>query len=180
MDCKIRAQKIKLLILDVDGVMTNGEIIFSRDGDAMKVFNPTDGLGLSIAQRAGIRVAIITGRQSDMVRLRAMELKIPDIYQGFIDKLQAFAELQDKYGITAAEIAYVGDDLNDLPVLMRAGLACAPANAVEDVKNRVHYVCRREGGRGAVREIVEMILKVQGKWDGIVQEYLNHGKEDLQ
>ncbi len=180
MDSKTRAQKIKLLILDVDGVLTNGEIIFSRDGDAMKVFNPTDGLGLSIAQRNGIHIAIITGRQSDMVRLRAMELKIPDIYQGFMDKLQALAELQDKYGLSDDEIAYVGDDLNDLPVLMRAGLACAPANAVEDVKSRVHYVCRREGGRGAVREIVEMILQAQGKWDGIIQEYLNQGKQDRQ
>lgn len=171
MDIESRARKIKLMIFDVDGVLTNGQIIFGRDGEAMKEFHAQDGLGISVAHKAGIKTAIITGRESDMVRLRGAELKIADVYQGAMSKVAALAELTAKYSLDLAEVCYVGDDLIDLPVMIQVGLACAVANAVSEVKDNAHYTAIHSGGNGAVREIIELVLKSQGKWTDIIKAY---------
>ncbi|MCX7780727.1 MAG: HAD hydrolase family protein [Negativicutes bacterium] len=176
MDINARAQKIKLLVFDVDGVLTNNQIIFGPDGEAMKIFNSQDGLGMAAAGKMGLKTAIITGRESEMVRRRCRELGVTDIRQGSMDKAAHLAELAAKHGLAYEEIGYAGDDLNDLAVLKQVGLACAVANAVPEVKAAAHYITAREGGRGAVREIVELVLKAQGKWDALVAMYANPGK----
>jgi len=170
-----RSQRIKLIVLDVDGVLTNGQIIFGRDGELMKEFHAQDGMGITLAHKVGIRTAIITGRESQMVTLRSQELKIGDVYQGAMSKTQALGELMDKYKLTREEVAYIGDDLNDLPAMSKVGLACAVANAVFEVKNHAHLVTQQTGGNGAVREVIEFILKAQGKWERILSEYLQGG-----
>jgi len=166
-------QKIKLLVLDVDGVLTSGQIVFGHDGELMKKFHAQDGLGITLAHKAGLNIAIITGRESQMVELRSAELSIKDVYQGSMNKTQALAELMVKYDLSLDQIAYVGDDLNDLPVLIRVGLPCAPANAVPEVKHYAQLVTNQAGGNGAVREVIEYILKAQGKWDSIIESYLH-------
>ncbi|CUH94526.1 hypothetical protein P22_0592 [Propionispora sp. 2/2-37] len=177
MDYRSRAAHIKLLIFDVDGVLTDGTLPVGPEGEVMKVFYCHDGLGISLAHKAGLRTAIITARQSPMVSWRGEELKIQDVYQGAADKAEALTALADKHKLDLQEIAYVGDDINDLPVLTRVGLGCAPANAVAEVKKRAHYVATHSGGQGAVREIIEMILKAQGKWEALVATYVATGNE---
>ena len=180
MDTESRAKKISLLILDVDGVLTDGQLLFSDQGEAMKVFNTQDGLGISAANQAGLKTAIITGRETEMVRRRGAELNITDVFQGAKDKLQAYHQLLHKYSLQPDQAAYIGDDINDLAVMTRVGLACAVANAVVDVKKRAHVITTREGGRGAVREVIELILRAQGKWDNIVETYLQPGTKAAQ
>ncbi len=172
MDKKIRGQNIKLIVLDVDGVLTSGQLIFGNEGELMKMFHAQDGLGISVAHNAGLKIAIITGRKSQMVELRSAELRIADVYQGKSSKVEALHELMAKYNLTLEEIAYVGDDLNDLPVLLRVGLPCAVANAAPEVKEHAHFVTEKSGGNGAVREVIEYILKAQGKWQDIINGYL--------
>ncbi|MDU4961166.1 MAG: HAD hydrolase family protein [Sporomusaceae bacterium] len=172
MDSIDRARQIRLLVLDVDGVLTNNQLVFGSEGEILKVFHSQDGLGIAAAHKAGLKTAIISGRNSDMVRRRGLELNIGDLHQGSSDKIAALNQLLDKHALLPEQIAYVGDDLNDLPVLTLAGLACAVANAVPEVKERAHYISRREGGSGAVREIIEYILKAQAKWDWVVDQYL--------
>lgn len=179
MDILTRAVKIKLLVFDVDGVLTNGQIIFGTDGELMKIFHAQDGLGISAAHRAGLKTAIITGRQSEMVHKRGTELKITDIYQGTIDKVAALHEIVTKYHLSLEEVAYLGDDLNDLPVMSQVGLACAVNNAVTEVKAAAHYTAVHEGGRGAAREVIEMILKIQGKWEQVVDSYRHSEKAEI-
>lgn len=168
-------EKIKLLVLDVDGVLTSGQIIFGHDGELMKKFHAQDGLGITLAHKAGLHIAIITGRESQMVKLRGAELNIKDVYQGSLNKTEALGELLANYDLTLDQVAYMGDDLNDLPVLIRVGLPCAPANAVPEVKQQAQLVTKQAGGNGAVREVIEYILKAQGKWDGIIKAYLQGG-----
>jgi 3-deoxy-D-manno-octulosonate 8-phosphate phosphatase (KDO 8-P phosphatase) len=175
MDSNTRARKIKLLAFDVDGVLTNNQIIFGTDGEALKIFHSQDGLGMAAAGRVGLKTAIITGRESEMVRRRCSELSITDIRQGSMDKSAHLKELAGIHGLSYEEIGYVGDDLNDLSVLKQVGFACAVANAVPEVKAVAHYVASREGGRGAAREIIEFILKAQDKWDALVETYSNPG-----
>lgn len=175
MDTENRAKKISLLILDVDGVLTDGQLLFSDQGEAMKVFNTQDGLGISAANQAWLKTAIITGRETEMVRRRGAELNIADVFQGAKDKLQAYHQLLHKYSLQPDQVAYIGDDINDLAVMTRVGLACAVANAVADVKKRAHFITTRQGGQGAVREVIELILRSQGKWDNIVETYLQPG-----
>lgn len=175
MDTETRAQKVKLLIFDVDGVLTTGQILFGPDGEALKVFHAQDGLGITAAHRAGLKTAVITGRESEMVRRRGTELAIGDICQGVMDKVKFLHQLIAKHGVTCDEVGYVGDDLNDLAVLDRVGLACAVGNAVTEVKAAAHYVAACAGGQGAVREIIEMVLKAQGKWDAVVTGYRQPG-----
>lgn len=172
MDKEIRGQKIKLIVLDVDGVLTNGQLVFGTQGELMKKFHAQDGLGISLAHNVGLKTAIITGRKSQMVELRSAELRIADVYQGTLSKVEALHELMAKYDLTLEEVAYVGDDLNDLPVLIHVGLACAVANAAPEVKEHAHLVTQKPGGNGAVREVIEYILKSQGKWEGIITGYL--------
>lgn len=179
MDTVDRARRVRILVLDVDGVLTNNQIIFGQAGELLKVFHSQDGLGISAAHKAGLKTAIITGRNSEMVRRRGEELKIGDLYQGSVDKVAALQELLAKHNLSPEAVAYVGDDLNDLPALAYAGLACAVANAVPEVKTAAHYVAQREGGRGAVREIIEFILKAQGKWDWVVEQYRAAGPVEV-
>lgn len=175
MDTEARAQRVRLLVLDVDGVLTSGQLLFGPDGEALKVFHAHDGLGIAAAHRAGLKTALISGRESEMVRRRGAELAITEVCQGAADKVARLEALLAKHGLTAEEAAFVGDDLNDLAILARVGLACAVANAVPEVKAAAHYVASRSGGDGAVREVVELVLKAQGKWPAVVASYRNPG-----
>lgn len=175
MEYKALAAKVQLIVFDVDGVLTTGQLVFGPSGEELKVFHSQDGLGISAARRAGLKTAIITGRWTPMVELRAAELRIDAVCQGVIDKLGALQELVKKYDITMEQVAYVGDDLNDLAAMKNVGLPCAVGNAVPEVKEIARYVAVRSGGSGAAREIIEMILKAQEKWAGIVAAYLQPG-----
>ena len=168
---KERLQKIKMLLLDVDGILTDGRIIYSSDGSETKAFDVKDGHGLKMIQRAGIEVGIITGRKSSVVERRAKELGISILYQGAKDKLVPFREILEHHSIGEDEIAYVGDDIVDLPILLRVGFAATVADALPEVKQRVHYVTDRKGGKAAVREICDLILKESGRWDGVAAKY---------
>jgi 3-deoxy-D-manno-octulosonate 8-phosphate phosphatase (KDO 8-P phosphatase) len=168
---KVSLQKIRLLLLDVDGVMTDGRIIYDDQGGETKAFDVKDGHGLKLVQRAGIRVGIITGRQSAVVERRAAELGIELVYQGAKDKLVPFQEILQKTGMTADQVAYVGDDYPDLPILRRVGFAATVADAISDIKPYVHYVTKANGGCGAVREICDLLLKESGRWDAVISRY---------
>lgn len=163
--------KIQCLLLDVDGVLTDGKLIYTSSGEEMKAFNAQDGLGLALARRSGLRLGIITGRTSPMVERRARELKFDFLRMGNSNKSEAIRELMKETGIDASTIAYMGDDLNDLGAFAMVGLAIAPANAVTDVKNRADYITQASGGCGAVREAVEYILKREGVWNRLVEDY---------
>lgn len=163
MDVEARARAVRLAIFDVDGVMTDGTLYIGGQGEAFKAFNILDGHGVKMLQSAGIATAIISGRASDAVLRRAAELSIAHVVQGAGDKLAAFDALLARLGVEPAACAYVGDDLPDLPVMENCGLAVAVANAVEAVKSAAHYVTRASGGRGAVREFCELVLRAQGK-----------------
>lgn len=176
------AQGIKLLILDVDGVLTDNSVIIGLvDGQRveLKGFNIQDGLGLAIFRQSGIPVVWMSGRLSDATMLRATELKINEVLQlKGADKLPATLELMKKHGIEWKEIAFVGDDLADLPVMRRCGLPIAVANAVAEVKECAAFVTRAEGGKGAVREVIELLLKARGAWAQSVSGYLRDRGDD--
>lgn len=173
MELRERAAGIKLIVFDVDGVLTDGKIIIGTSGELFKSFDAHDGLGISLLRLAGIKTAVITGRNSQIVSLRSVELKIDEVYQGATNKLEALRDLQKKYAVDLNEIAYVGDDLMDIPVLESVGLACAVNNAVKEVKEAAHYIATKGGGNGAVRQIAELILTAKGKWAGIIASYTN-------
>jgi 3-deoxy-D-manno-octulosonate 8-phosphate phosphatase (KDO 8-P phosphatase) len=153
-----RATAIKLFASDVDGVLTNGEILYADDGREMKMFNVKDGHGLSLLIHAGFDVALITGRVSVITQRRAEELKIPYLYQGIRNKLPVLEELVSELGITLEEVSYIGDDTPDIPILEVVGLSACPQDAVEAVKGICHYTAKSHGGRGAVRELIDIIL----------------------
>ena len=163
--------RIRLLISDVDGVLTDGRLIFDAAGVESKEFHVRDGAGLKYWIRAGHRAALLTGRESTVVARRAAELGIDLVEQGATDKLPALGRLLAAAGCAAAETAYLGDDLPDLPVLRAVGFAVAVADATEEVRAAADYVTAARGGWGAVREVVELILKAQGRWDGIMARY---------
>jgi 3-deoxy-D-manno-octulosonate 8-phosphate phosphatase (KDO 8-P phosphatase) len=166
-----RAKKIKLLILDIDGVMTDSRIIYSIYGDELKFFEVQDGFGITLLNRAGIKTIIITAKKSRIVNIRARDLRVAKTYAGFTDKLAAFNKALKRFRIKPEEACFIGDDLIDLPILKRVGFAVAVPNAVEEVRSRAHYVTSKNGGRGAVREICDLILKSQGKWDLATSQY---------
>ena len=168
---KENLKNIKLLLLDVDGVLTDGRITYSSDGTETKSFDVKDGHGLKMLQRAGIDVGIITGRDSAVVAHRAQELGINILYQGVKDKLVPFNEILENRDVTEEEIAYVGDDIVDLPILLRVGFSATVADALPEVIARVDYVTERPGGKAAVREICDLFLKEAGLWDGITAKY---------
>ena len=170
-DALERARKVLLIIFDVDGVLTDGQLHIGPDGECFKSFNCQDGLGISLAKKCGLKTAIITGRESAMVAVRAAELKMDALYQGQKNKTVAFQALCREYQLQPAEIAYIGDDLIDLPIMNRVGFAATVNNAVAEVKAMAHLVSARTGGDGAVREILEFILKAQDSWDKMIQEY---------
>jgi 3-deoxy-D-manno-octulosonate 8-phosphate phosphatase (KDO 8-P phosphatase) len=173
---KARAKKIKLLLLDVDGVMTDGKLFFYPTNDStieVKGFHAHDGAGFSLARLGGIKTGIITKRVSETVRLRARDLKIEYVYQGAADKLVAFREILAEEKLKPEEAAYVGDDIIDLPVMRNCGLAFAVANARDDVKREAHIVTPNRGGEGAVRDAIEYILKAQGSLARCIDDYIS-------
>lgn len=165
--------KIKLLLLDVDGVLTNGQIIYDNQGNELKAFDVKDGHGLKMIQRAGIQVGIITGRSSNVVRKRAVELGIDILYQGALRKLEPYLEILAEQNLTDEQVAYVGDDIVDLPILHRVGFSATVADAVPDIFPYVDYVAARPGGGGAVREICDLLLRATGQWDEITKKYFD-------
>jgi len=167
-----RAATIRLLVLDVDGVLTDGTIHFGPDGEESKAFNTRDGFGMKALQRSGIGVAVITARTSAAVTHRMRQLGVEHVFQGCENKLEAFMRLLAATGLDAEQVCYAGDDWIDLPVLMRAGLAVAVANAESRVKESAHWVTRQRGGDGAVREICNLILTAQGHDRSILDEIL--------
>jgi 3-deoxy-D-manno-octulosonate 8-phosphate phosphatase (KDO 8-P phosphatase) len=168
---KEKLKRIKLLILDVDGVMTDGRIIMDNEGIESKNFDVRDGHGIKILQRYGIKVAILTGRQSKVVEYRAKDLEIDDVYQGALNKKDVFEIILEKHKLSAGETAFMGDDIVDIPVLKSVGFSAAVADALDVVKKSVDYVTKNRGGRGAVRELCEMILQAQGKWPEVAAKY---------
>ena len=159
-----RASRIRLLVLDVDGVLTDGGLLFSASGEETKRFHVHDGLAMVAARKAGLQVAILSSRASAAVTRRMAELGVGEVHQGVTDKAGGLDALRDRLGLARGEVAMMGDDLPDLPAMARAGLALAPANAVAEVKRAAHWVARRRGGDGAVREAVEMLLKSRRAW----------------
>ena len=169
-----RAARVQLLLMDVDGVLTDGVIYLQSlpDGTAaeMKAFSTQDGAGLKLARRAGLQTGVITGRDSAAVAQRARELEMDFVYQSSGEKVSAYCEILRRTGLHESQVAYIGDDLPDLPILTRVGLAIAVANAAPEVKKAARFVTHRSGGAGAVREAVEFVLKAQGKWARAIRQ----------
>ena len=159
-----RLKKIKLLAMDVDGVLTDGGMVYLEEGGQAKVFNVLDGLGIRLAMLAGLRIAWITGNVSEIITRRAQDLGVGDVFQGARHKPKAIRELAARYNLGPGEIAYIGDDLNDLPAFAEVGVAFAVNNAAPDVKRAAQFVTTKSGGAGAVREVIETILTSQGRW----------------
>ena len=173
-------QKIKLLALYVDGVLTDGSIYISPAGEVFKGFNAKDGMGISCALRSGLQIAVITGRQSPIVERRCEELGITILQQGVKDKRLALQQMAQELGLVREEIAYMGDDLNDIPAFKASGLNLVPADAAMEVLAVADIITKASGGRGAVREAITMILAAQDNWNVIVNSYLNAGQGDKQ
>ena len=173
-------QKIKLLALDVDGVLTDGSIYISPAGEVFKGFNAKDGMGISCALRSGLQIAVITGRQSPIVERRCEELGITLLQQGVKDKRLALQQMAQELGLVREEIAYMGDDLNDIPAFKASGLNIVPADAAMEVLAVADIITKASGGRGAVREAITMILAAQDNWNVIINSYLNAGQGDKQ
>jgi 3-deoxy-D-manno-octulosonate 8-phosphate phosphatase (KDO 8-P phosphatase) len=170
-----RARRIKLLLLDCDGVLTDGGLHYTFDGkrvlEGAKVFHIHDGQGMKLAREAGLMLGIISGRISPALTARARELQIDHLHQGIDDKLSVYEQIKTADGLSDDQIAYVGDDLPDLPVMRRVGLAIAVADAVDEISECAHFVTNKPGGRGAAREAVELILKAQDKWRESLQRF---------
>ncbi|MFP5229018.1 MAG: KdsC family phosphatase [Acidobacteriota bacterium] len=180
-DVLARARRIKLFLMDVDGTLTDGGVclisaVAAGSGDAavteMKIFSAHDGQGLSLAHTMGIQTGFITGRSSPAVARRAAELKVPFVYLGQAKKTQAFEECMQKAGVTEEEVAYLGDDLPDIPLARRAGLAVCVADGAPELAAVCHFITKRPGGKGAAREVIELILKAQGRWEEAVPRAL--------
>src|SRR6266540_66369 len=163
---------IKLLLLDVDGVLTDGSILVHADGSESKQFNIRDGAGIVWAQRAGLSIGLLSARLADATSVRAAQLGITIVSQGSADKLAGYEQILTDAGLTDEQVGYMGDDLQDLPVLRRAGFSAAPADAAPEVRAEVQWVSSSGGGRGAVRECIEHVLRAQGSWRGAVADYL--------
>ena len=166
-----RASKINVLLLDVDGVLTDGRIVYADYGDELKCFDVQDGAGLIFWNRVGLKSAIITARTSRLVKRRAKELRVDFLAQGKLLKLPTYEELLKRFRVSDEQVCAIGDDLMELPILRRVGLSVAVPNAVEEVKAICHYTTKRPGGRGAVREVIDIILKSKGLWDHLMQRY---------
>jgi 3-deoxy-D-manno-octulosonate 8-phosphate phosphatase (KDO 8-P phosphatase) len=166
-----KLKNIKMLILDVDGVMTDGRVIMDDSGREIKNFDVRDGHGIKLIQRYGIEVALLTGRKSEAVKHRARDLEIKEVYQKVFNKKEVFAEILRKNKLESSEAAFIGDDIVDIPVLKAAGFSVAVADALDIVKKTVHYVTQNKGGHGAVREVCEMLLQAQGKWPEVAAKY---------
>ena len=166
-----RARKIRLLMMDVDGVLTDGHILRDGQGHELKSFDVKDGHGIVMVHRAQIKTALISGQESEATARRAKELGIELVFQRVWNKLEVYERILADTKLTHAEVAYIGDDLIDIPLLRRVGLAVAVANAVDEVKAVAHLVTQRSGGEGAVREAIELILRAQGQWETLLARY---------
>jgi len=166
-----KLKNIKLLLLDVDGILTDGSIIINDRGEETKVFHVRDGHGLKLVQRSGIRVGLLTGRESGVVAHRSAELGIDLVIQGAKDKLEKFDQLLQQENLKAEQVAYLGDDLIDLPVLRRAGFSATASDGIVEVREMVDYVATLPGGRGAVREVCELLLRANGAWERVTARY---------
>jgi len=164
--------RIELLVLDVDGVLTDGTIVLHADGSESKAFSLLDGHGIKMWKRAGLKVALLSGRPSAATRHRAAQLQIEHVLEGCHAKLPALKGLIEQLGLTASQVAYVGDDLLDLPPLRHVGFGAAVANAVDELKHYADYVTTRPGGHGAVREVIEYLLKGGGRWQALMERYV--------
>jgi len=172
MQVEDRAKNIKLIVFDVDGVMTDGSLYLCDDGQEFKAFNSHDGLGMKMLKASGVEMAIITGRSSNVVIKRAENTGVAHFYQGVEDKLEALEHLAQKLGLELSQCAFMGDDVVDLPPMRRSGLALSVPAAPPLVKQHAHYVTTREGGSGAVREVVELIMQAQGTYDAQMARFL--------
>ncbi len=170
-DVAARAQRIKLLLMDCDGVLTDGRLWLKSDGDEQKAFHARDGQGISLLHHAGLQTGIITGRRSSAVDRRAQDLKMSYVRQYAKDKVKALEEILAEAGVTTNECAYIGDDVADIPVMRRVGFAVAVSDAVEETKQAAHYTTALKGGEGAVREVCDLILKTQARWDEVMQRF---------
>ncbi|MEN6330607.1 MAG: HAD-IIIA family hydrolase [Smithella sp.] len=166
-----KMKNIKILVMDVDGVMTDGRIIMDDDGRETKNFDVRDGHGIKLVQRYGIEVALLTGRKSEVVNHRASELGIKEVHQKIFNKKEVFAQILQKNNLDSSQAAFIGDDVIDIPVLKEAGFSVAVADALDIVKKTADYVTKNKGGRGAVREVCEMLLQAQGRWPEIAAKY---------
>ncbi|HEU5238672.1 MAG TPA: HAD-IIIA family hydrolase [Pyrinomonadaceae bacterium] len=170
-DVVARAKRIKVLLMDCDGVLTDGSLWLTEDYDEQKSFHARDGQGISLLHRAGLRTGIISGRKSSAVDRRAHDLKIAFVHQYAKDKVKALDEIMTTAGVSSEECAYIGDDLADIAPMRRVGFAVAVADAAHETKQVAHYVTALNGGRGAVREVADLILKAQGRWDELMNNY---------
>lgn len=166
-----RLKLIKLLILDVDGVLTDGKIIYNDSGEEIKAFDVKDGHGIKLLMRSGIEIALITGRESEVVLHRARDLGIEQVYQKVTNKMEVYEKILNDKKLEDENVGFVGDDLVDIPVLKRVGFSAAVLDAVSEVKEIADYIASKKGGGGAVREICELLLKAQNKWKGVTERY---------
>ncbi|MBU4117555.1 MAG: HAD hydrolase family protein [Proteobacteria bacterium] len=171
-NCLPLAKEIRLLLLDVDGVLTDGSVVYAQSGSELKAFNTKDGFGIRLLQEAGVEVGLITARSSEAVQRRAQDLKLAHVYQGVRNKIEAFEAILAEQKLSVKEVAYMGDDWLDLPLLSRVGLAVTTADGMAEVKAVAHYVTRREGGRGAVRELCDLIIEAKGLREELLGRYL--------
>lgn len=169
---KERAARIRLILLDVDGVLTDGRIRIGSDGVEQRVFHVRDGTGIRVGQAAGLSFGILSGRKSAAVERRAAELGISEVHQGVHDKLRRFEEILQRVDLQGDAVCFVGDDLIDIPVMRKSGFAAAPADAVPEAREIAHHVTELGGGAGAVREVVELVLRASGQWDAATRRYL--------
>lgn len=173
-----RARQVRLIIFDVDGVLTDGGIYHSGNGELFKRFHCRDGFGMVLAHSCGLKTAIITGRTSAMTSWRANELKVDAVMQGQMNKRDAYKKIKAQFNLTDAEICYVADDVIDLPVFVQVGFRAAVGDAAPEVIDRAHFVAQNFGGHGAVREVVEFILKAKGFWQAIIERYTSPEFDD--
>jgi 3-deoxy-D-manno-octulosonate 8-phosphate phosphatase (KDO 8-P phosphatase) len=174
---KDRARKIKWILMDVDGTLTDGTLLILPDGEELKTYNVKDGLGIFLAHLAGLKTGIITGKSSKPLEKRAENLRIQELHQGILDKKSVLQEILERNGINEQEVAYIGDDLGDLEVIKAVGFAGAVADAHPEVKKHSHFICNLPGGKGAVREFIEFILSSQDKWETIQENVKNLPKK---
>ena len=166
---KNKLKRIKLLAMDVDGVLTNGQIIYDSEGKETKVYDVQDGYAIVLAKKSGLKTAIITARESPTVAIRAQDLGIDKLYQNAYPKLGAYERMLQEFSVKEQEVCFIGDDLPDIPLLRRVGFAVAVKNAAAEVLQEVDYITKNFGGKGAVREVIELLLKTQGKWQAILK-----------
>jgi 3-deoxy-D-manno-octulosonate 8-phosphate phosphatase (KDO 8-P phosphatase) len=171
MRARARARRVRMILMDVDGTLTDGRLAVLPDGEEIKSYNVKDGLGVLLAQIVDIKIGIITGKRSEGLVKRAERLKITELHQGVIDKKPVFDDILRRHGLAPEEVAYIGDDLNDLAIMAACGLAAAVADAHTVVRKKAHYVCKLAGGEGAFRELVDFIIGAQGKWDVVTARF---------